>query len=424
MPPPPTPTRSLRAFTPALILLGFALLINYLDRANLSVAAPLLKIQFSLSPSQLGILLAAFFATYTAMQFVVGWLVDRFSVNRILAAGFLLWSAATAGTGLVQGFGLLLAMRLLLGIGESVAVPASCKILGGHLPEHYRGFAGGAMMAAMRCGNAVGTLGAGLLIAKFGWRFMFIGIGALSLLWLPAWLKWMPRGTEREAAQAVSAGPRLLDIMRLRSFWGASLGHFCCNYYFYFLITWLPTYLVLARHVSLARMTTLATLYFTVEAASSIASGWVQDFFIRKGFTLDVVRKTAMTLGFSIAAVATLGTALAGDRTYAFYLMAAGVGGGATTPGIFAFCQTIAGPQVVGRWYGLQNGFANFAGVVGPALTGLVVQKTAGFFGAFAITSLLCIVGILAWVFFVGKLQPVPWPSEELAPVAAPPLGA
>lgn len=422
MPQPPTPARSLRAFTPALILLGVALLINYLDRANLSVAAPLLKIQFNLSPSQLGILLAAFFATYTAMQFLVGFLIDRFDVNRILALGFLVWSLATASTGLVRGFALLLAMRLLLGIGESVAVPASCKILGGHLPEHYRGFAGGAMMAAMRCGNAVGTLGAGLLIAKFGWRFMFIGIGALSLLWLPAWLRWKPRGIEREAAQVTSAGPRLLDIMKLRSFWGASLGHFCCNYYFYFLITWLPTYLVLARHVSLARMTTLATLYFTVEAASSVASGWVQDFFIRKGFALDLVRKAAMTIGFSIAAVATLGTALAGDRTYAFYLMAAGVGGGATTPGIFAFCQTIAGPQVVGRWYGLQNGFANFAGVVGPAVAGFIVQKTAGFFGAFAITSLLCIVGILAWVFFVGKLQPVPWPFEE--PVAAPPLRA
>ena len=424
MPALPNSSRSLRAFTPALLLLGVALLINYLDRANLSVAAPLLKIQFGLSPSELGVLLAAFFATYTAMQFVVGWLIDRYNVNRILAAGFLLWSVSTASTGLVRGFALLLAMRLLLGIGESVAVPASCKILGAYLPEHYRGFAGGSMMAAMRCGNAVGTLGAGLLIAKFGWRFMFIGIGLLSLLWLPAWLKWMPRGGEPESARAVASSPRLVEIMKLRSFWGASLGHFCCNYYFYFLITWLPTYLVLARHVSLARMTSLATLYFTVEAASSIASGWVQDFFIRKGAALGAVRKAAMTIGFSIAAVATLGTALAGDRAYAFYLMAAGVGGGATTPGIFAFCQTIAGPQVVGRWYGLQNGFANFAGVLGPALTGFVVQKTAGFFGAFAITSLLCIVGILAWVFFVGRLQPAIWPSEELAPVAAPPLGA
>lgn len=409
MPPPPTPARSLRAFTPALFLLGAALLINYLDRANLSVAAPLLKVQFNLSPSQLGVLLAAFFATYTAMQFVVGWLIDRFDVNRILAGGFLLWSVATASTGLVQGFALLLGMRLLLGIGESVAVPASCKILGGHLPEHYRGFAGGSMMAAMRCGNAVGTLGAGLLIAKFGWRFMFIGIGLLSLLWLPAWLKWMPRGGEAHAAPAASAGPRLLQIMKLRSFWGASLGQFCCNYYFYFLITWLPAYLVLARHVSLARMTTLATIYFTVEAASSMASGWIQDFLIRKGLALGVVRKAAMTLGFSIAAIAILGAALAGDRAYAYYLMAAGVGGGATTPGIFAFSQTIAGPRVVGRWYGLQNGFANFAGVVGPALTGFVVQRTAGFFGAFAITSLLCIVGILSWVFLVGKLQPAAW---------------
>jgi sugar phosphate permease len=107
-------SRSLGAFAPALFLLAICVFINYIDRGNLSIAAPLLKIELRLSPSQLGILFAAFFTTYTAMQFVMGWLVDQFDVNRILAAGFLLWSLATATTGVVRGFAVLLSMRLIL----------------------------------------------------------------------------------------------------------------------------------------------------------------------------------------------------------------------------------------------------------------------------------------------------------------------
>src|SRR6201984_1120477 len=168
-------------FAPALLLLAICVMINYVDRGNLSVAAPLLKSELGLSASQLGILFAAFFITYTAMQFVIGWLIDRFDVNRILAAGFLIWSLATATTGLLRGFVLLLAMRLILGVGESVAVPASSKILARHFSEHHRGFATGVVMSALRCGNAVGTFGAGFLMAKYGWRPVFIGIRLASL---------------------------------------------------------------------------------------------------------------------------------------------------------------------------------------------------------------------------------------------------
>jgi len=155
-------SRELKAFAPALVLLAICAVINYVDRGNLSIAAPLLKDELRISATQLGILLSAFFWTYTALQFVSGWIVDRFDVNRVIAAGFLLWSLATAATGLVRGFTMLLAMRLMLGVGESVMVPACSKILGFHLPEHHRGFADGVLQGAWSAGPAVGTLGAGL----------------------------------------------------------------------------------------------------------------------------------------------------------------------------------------------------------------------------------------------------------------------
>src|SRR5437868_5374686 len=265
---------SLGAFAPALALLFVCLVINYIDRGNLSIAAPLLKRELDLSPSQLGILFAAFFASYTAMQFVIGWLVDRFEANTILAAGFLLWSLATTTTGLVRGFAILLTMRLILGIGESVALPAGSKILARHLPEHHRGFASGALMSALRCGNAVGTFGAGYLIAKYSWRPVFIGIGLVSLLWLPAWAKWMPRDGHLPA-EPRKGGPGFWKILAQRSFWGTAVGHFACNYLFYFMITWLPSYLVLERHLSMITMTHIAGVYYSVDAISAIGSGWI-----------------------------------------------------------------------------------------------------------------------------------------------------
>ena len=417
MPRPADDSRSLAAFAPALVLLAICVLINYVDRGNLSVAAPLLKRELGLSASQLGILFAAFFTTYTAMQFVIGWLIDRFDVNRILAAGFLVWSLATATTGLLRGFALLLTMRLILGVGESVAVPASSKILARHLPEHHRGFASGVVMSALRCGNAVGTFGAGFLMAKFGWRPVFVGIGLVSLLWLPAWTKWMPRGAGF-AVDSVTPAPGFAEIFRRKSFWGTSAGQFCCNYLFYFMITWLPTYLVIERHLSMGAMAKVAGMYYSVDAASAIATGFLQDFGVRKGLTPTAVRKSAMALGFFISAVAVLGCAIASPQTYFYWLMAAGVGCGMTAPGIFTFCQTLAGPHAVGKWYGAQNGFSNLAGVVGPALTGFVVQGTGNFVMPFAITSLLCVVGGLAWVFLVGRVKQIDWTPKREASIA------
>ncbi len=181
---------ALRSFAPTLILLVIALLINYVDRGNLALAAPLLKIEWGMTASQLGVLLSAFFWTYTALQFVMGLFVDRWGANRMMALGFLAWSLATVLTGAAMGFATLLAMRLLLGVGESVMFPASSKIMAQHLPEHARGFANGLMNASMRWGSAIGTFGGGLLIARYGWRAAFVAIGVASLVWLPAWSRW------------------------------------------------------------------------------------------------------------------------------------------------------------------------------------------------------------------------------------------
>jgi MFS family permease len=223
------------SFALPLLLLALSVFINYIDRGNLSIAAPLLKNELHISASQLGILLSAFFWTYTAMLFVCGWFVDRFDPSRVLALGYLLWSLSTAATGIVHGFAMLLMMRLFLGMGESVAFPCYSKILARHLPEHNRGFANGAIIAGMKLGPAAGTLGAGLLMANYGWRVVSLGIGVVSLTWLPAWIKWMPSSERHPHSAGGSA--RVIDILRQRPFWATAAGAFCVAYPLYFTIT-------------------------------------------------------------------------------------------------------------------------------------------------------------------------------------------
>ena len=411
-------SRELGAFAPSLILLAICALINYIDRGNLSIAAPLLKDELHISVTQLGILLSAFFWTYTAMQFVSGWMVDSFDANWVIAAGFLLWSLTTAATGLVRGFTVLLAMRLMLGVGESVMIPACSKILSFHLPEHHRGFANGVLQGAWSFGPAVGTLGAGLLMAKYGWRPIFIGIGLISLVWLPAWIKWMPRGGAMEPS--LPAAPGFLDILRQRSFWGVCAGHFSVNYLTYFMLTLLPLYLVRERHLSMQSMVKVASAYYAIEGLSAIATGWLSDFFVRRGHTPTLVRKSAMASGQTIAAIALAGCMLATSSWYLLCLAAIGVGSGAGRAGSLVFSQTLAGPHATGKWTGLQNGFANLSGVVAPALTGFVVDRTGKFLAPLAITAVVLVAGGLSWVFVVGPIEEVNWESEQrTAPVAA-----
>jgi MFS family permease len=397
---------ALRKFMPTLVLLVLALLINYVDRGNLALASPVLKIEWGMTPSQLGILLSAFFWTYTVLQFIMGLLVDRWGANRLMALGFLVWSLATVLTGAAMGFAALLALRLLLGVGESVMFPASSKIMAQHLPEHARGFANGLMNASMRWGSAIGTLGGGLLMAAYGWRAAFIAIGVVSLLWLPAWSRWKAPEVSI-AADADAGAPAFSSILRKRAFWGAASGHFCANYLVYFLMSWLPYYLVHERHLSMAAMSVAAGSVWVVDSLCSVATGAITDMCIRRGASPTIARKWAMALGFSLAAVSLVGCSFAGERSYLACLITCAIGCGAANAGTFAFAQTLAGPSAAGKWVGLQNGIANMAGVTGPALTGFLVDWTGHFASAFAVAAVITLGGAFAWCFGVRKLEPV-----------------
>jgi MFS transporter, ACS family, D-galactonate transporter len=397
-----------------LVLLGLSVFINYIDRANLSVAAPLLKSELGLSASQLGILLSAFFWTYSCMQIPVGWLVDRFQVKWVFAIGFFIWSASTAFTGVVHTFAALLAIRVVLGVGESVAYPAYSKILASHFVERQRGVANSVIGAGQTLGPALGILFGGALVARFGWRPFFIVLGVVSLLWLPPWLQWMPR-TPTCGVLHMKQGPALSEIVRKQSAWGSWIGHFCSNYFLYFLLTWLPFYLVSERHFSVDGMARVGGLTFLMGALSALLCGRLSDRWICAGATPTRVRKTFMVVGMICNGLFLAGCAVAPKGFLVALLLLAGASFGLINSNLNAITQTLAGPQAAGRWMGAQNFVANLAGAVAPALTGFLVDRTGQFYWPFLITSAITWVGALQWGLVVGPVEPIVW-KRKLKP--------
>jgi MFS transporter, ACS family, D-galactonate transporter len=394
------------------LLLALSVFINYLDRGNLSIAAPLLKNEFQLSATQLGVLLSSFFWTYSFFLPVSGWLVDRLDVKWVIASGFFLWSAATAATGVVHAFGTLLLARLALGAGESVSYPACSTILSRYFPEHKRGFANASIVAGMALGPAFGTLAGGILMSRFGWRPFFLVVGLASLLWLPPWLRWMPKGHTDSVSHPGLSAPGMLQILKQRSAWGTCVGLFCMNYLLYFLLTWLPFYLVRERHFSLAAMAKIAGLAYFLMAVSATSAGWVSDRYIASGKTPTLVRKTFMVVGQVGAGISLAACVVSGPVLSVVCLLLAAAFWGISASNTWAITQTLAGPQAAGKWTGLQNFLGNLAGWIAPVMTGLVVDKTGRFFWAFIITAVIALLGSLSWIFIVGALRQVDWSTR------------
>lgn len=397
-----------------LFLLSLSILINYIDRSNLSIAAPLIKGELGLSDWQLGTLLAAFFWTYGFMQIPAGWLVDHFDVKWVFAAGFFVWSAATATTGILHGFVALIVIRVILGVGESVAFPSYCKILGIHFTESRRGFANSAIMAGLGLGPAIGILVGGNVVARFGWRPFFLALGLGALLWLFPWLAWMPRRT-RAATPANQATVGILDILRQRSAWGTCLGQFCINYTLYFLVTWLPSYLIRGRHFSMSQMAKVGGLVFFLSSVSGIGLGKLSDQWIAAGSSPTRVRKTMLGVGLMGLGASLAAAAFAPDSVFTWVLAPAGIFLGMSGGNCWAVTQTLAGTKVAGRWAGVQNFIGNFAGAVAPMLTGYLLGRTGQFYWPVVIAAVVSWIGALSWVFAVGRVEPVDW-EKKLGP--------
>ncbi len=394
-----------------LALLFISSFLNYVDRSNLSVGATDIQRELGFNSYQLGLLLSAFFLTYAMSQLfmVAGWFVDRFDVRWVFAIGFFIWSGATAVTGLMHSFAVIYALRLLLGMGESISFPSYSKILATQFPEHHRGLANAIVDAGTKIGPALGTLLGGLLMAQFGWRVFFVALGLLSLLWLIPWFSWMPRS----ASRSDSGRPHhkdlvgIREILTKRSAWFSAIGLFCSNYFWYFLVTWLPAYLERERHFAKSKMAVFGSLSYLAIALSTMFCGWLSDRMIARGGSPTRIRKTFTGIGLGLSTII-LPVAVVRDEGVAMTLLVITcLCYGIFAPNLFAMTQTMAGPRAAGRWTGFQNGFGNFAGVAAPWVTGWIVQQSGQFYLAFVVAAAFALTAAGLFVFGVGPIRQV-----------------
>jgi len=396
-----------------LALLVASSCINYVDRGNLSVAAATLSFRadLGLSDENLGILFSMFFVTYAACQILAGWLIDKYNVFVVYTLGFVLWSAATIFTGFVGSFAGLLMFRLLLGASEAVAYPAYSKIIAARFVEQERGFANSLIDGGTRIGPAIGVLAGGLIAARYGWRMVFVVIGLAGTLWLLpwCWLLWRGTGGVEARVRTAPAGPSFGEILRRRQAWGTFLGLFCLNYSWYFVLSWLPSYLTQERHYSTRMMAWYGSLPFWGLAVMIVISGWTSDRFIRLGSSPTKVRLTMLAGGLMLNALMIPAYLIQDQAISMALLVVACLALGVATSNLFAVSQTLAGREGVGKWIGLQNGMGNIAGVLSPYLTGVIANRLGSFFLAVVAASAVAVVGGLSYWLIVRRVEPIEW---------------
>jgi MFS family permease len=388
------------------LLLGAAIFLNYVDRGALPVAAPKLTVDLGLSAKSYGLAVSAFFWVYAPVQLFAGWLCDRFSVYKLLAAGILLWAASTLLMGLVGGFASLFVLRIMLGVGESLAFPGSSKIIARHVPAERRGVANASLAMGIALGPAVGTLAGGLMVAEWGWRVMFVVFGLVTLIWLGPWTKTsraLPTGGHLDGGARVNVGA----LIGKWPLWSMSIVHCLGNYCFYFLLAWLPLFLTKSRGFSIGEMAWLASLGYAVQGACAFLYGHFSDWWTRSGRSEAACRRWMMVASQTLAAAAILGLAFAHSAvSIGILLCLAGAASAALSMNLYAIAQMFAGPRASGTWVGFQNSLGNLSGIFGPIVTGIIVDR-AGYESAFYLTAAVAAFGALWWAVGVPPIRQV-----------------
>ncbi len=387
------------------VMLAAVLFINYVDRGAVPTAAPLIQHDLHLTNEQLGRLFSAFFWVYALIQIPVGWLAERYGAHRVLAAGLVIWAAATMLTGATSSFAMLIAVRMMLGLGESAGFPCVSKLLASVVPVEGLGRANGIVALGYLVGPGIGIWAAGLLIDHFSWRGTFLIFGMLSLLWLAPWsaVKLPKLATARSDASTPTWGM----VLKQKGLWGTSLGLFSSNYMWYFILSWLPAYLVNERGFSMHAMEYLGTAGYLINGLSALIMGWSIDRYVARRGSANVGYKLVMVVAHSGAVVCMLSMALGSQTTALAGMFAFQVLMGASSPGVYAMSQILAGPRASGRWVGIQNSIGNLPGAISPWVTGIIVDRTGHFTLAFIAAAVVSVLGIVGWIGMVPKLVPL-----------------
>ena len=388
-------------------LLFTSTVINYLDRGTLSVALPMISAELGISPALKGVLLWSFFTSYAVMQVPVGWLADRLDLRWLVAGMFTLWCVSCGLMGLAGSLAILVVLRVLLGVGESIFLPGSNRIVSLLFAPAERGLPTGLFDCGTRVGMAIGTPLIAWLIVGFGWRWMFVLVGLGALIWLVPWFMIFP-SHDRLAKSVRDPGSLPVKPVRgitlNRNLLGLCLGFFCFGYNWYLLVTWLPDYLMEVRHLSVLKAGFSAALPFLVFAVGEPLGGWIADLLVRRGWDETRTRKGIVTLAFAMGLLLIPAT-LARDPRTAILLVAGASLVGLSSANLLVILQRCAPPGEIGAWTGMQNGIGNLGGI-SALVTGYLIGRTGSYIPGFAMGPVVLLCGLLAYWFIVGKLRP------------------
>ncbi len=412
------------------LLLGFGVLVNYFDRVNLSVSRDALEVSFGISAVMFGWLSGAYNWTYALLQLPSGLLLDRFGVRRVGIVSTAIWSVASFATAICTSVGGLFGARFLLGIGEAPTFPANSKAIGYWFPQNERSLATAMFDSAAKFSSAIGIPLLGLLLFYFGWRWTFAATGFISLFYFALFYAFYRNpnedkllteaerafiakgGAQPEDRARAAKGAPLAYLLRKPKVWGLCLGFASYNYTFYFLLTWLPSYLKTALHVDLLHSALYTSVPWTFATIMDLAvGGWLVDALIQRGWNAVRVRQAVLISGTAFG-LGILGTAHAHTALSALFWISVSIGGlSAASPVGWSIPSLIAPRESVGTLGGILNLCNQLAGIAAPVATGYVVQATHSFSGAFIAATAFLLVGIAGYVFLLGRIEAIPDPA-------------
>jgi len=432
-------TRPTRSRFVIMVLLFTCVMINYLDRSNISITAPAMRAALGLDTAQMGYVLSAFGWTYALCQIPGGWLVDRVAPRMLYATLIVLWSIATIAMGFTTSVAGLIAVRLLVGALESPSYPINNRVVTTWFPERERATAIGFYTSGQYVGLAFLTPVLVMIQTRTGWHMVFVVTGSVGVVWGLVWylLYRQPHefpGTNAAEIDLIRRGGGLVDLGRepaatrrrisgvdlayvlsSRKLWGVYVGQFALTSTLWFFLTWFPTYLVQARGMSFVKVGFLATLPFLAAFVGVLSSGLLSDALVRRGMSLGAARKTPIVAGLLLSSSIIGANYVDTPALIIAYMTLAFFGNGLASI-TWSLVSAIAPERLLGLTGGVFNFFGNLSGIAVPIIVGYLARDY-GFSAGLIYVGALAVVGALSYVFVVGTVERLPDPGAPPTPV-------
>jgi ACS family D-galactonate transporter-like MFS transporter len=397
-------------------MLLVAATINYIDRVNLSYAAPTLMKEFGIGPAEMGVVLSAFLWSYFLLQVPMGLALDKFGVRFVYGGAALLWGVATMLTATASGIVSLTAWRTLLGVGEAPLAPAGTKVIGFWAADHERGFASAMTVAGVPLGVFIGSPFIGWLLADFGWQTVFVGTGLIAILWALGWIAYYRQPEQHRGANDAERDyirrhskretmPRHASwraLLTNRNILGLSLGHAALLFNLYFLLTWLPTYLIEQHHLTTLRTGLFGSIPWFFGLVGALLGGRLSDLFVRRGWPIMRARKAFLGLGMILSLASLLSLFTVTVTATVACLSVAVFGILITNSVVWAANAEIAPTQQGAQVSAIQNCIGNAAGLVAPIMVGVLLQLTGSWLAPMVAAAVIAVAGAAVYTFMLS----------------------